>query len=63
MIKEYYFNEEFLKLLKLDNKKSYALETIYNKLIKKRIINKKVEKKGRYGISKFYYFDNNYSEI
>jgi hypothetical protein len=60
MIKEYYFNKDFLKLLKLDHEKSYALETIYNKLIKEKIINKKVEKKGRYGISKFYYFNDHF---
>jgi len=60
MIKEYYFNKEFLKLLKLDDNKSYTLEYIFFKMIKDKIINKKVERRGRYGISKSYYFDNNF---
>ena len=42
MRKEYYFNKEFLKLLKLDNKKSYARESIFNRIKELSGIDKQV---------------------
>ena len=62
MRKEYYFNKEFLKLLKLDNKKSYARESIFNRIKELNLMKKRVRKRGRYGITKFFYYTSNFHE-
>lgn len=60
MRKEYYFNKEFLKLLKLDNKKSYTRESIFNRIKELKLMKKRVRKRGRYGITKFFYYTSNF---
>ncbi len=60
MIKEYYFNNDFIKLLDLDINQSYTPENIFNRMKAKKFLKKKVKKLGRYGVSKHFYYTNDF---
>ena len=56
MTKQYYFNKEFLKLLKLEDNKSYSIDEIYEIVKMNNLLKKNVIKRGNYGVKKYYYF-------